>query len=98
VKQRRSALFGARKTRLSSSSEAMNVERWAANKAVHYNEWVNFGKRDVEPVVSAFRELLDYFRCNGCQSWLYVTLKGIPESPRCPCSATNMNLKMKPKA
>jgi hypothetical protein len=76
----------------------MNVERWAANKAVHYNEWVNFGKRDVEPVVSAFRELLDYFRCNGCQSWLYVTLKGIPESPRCPCSATNMNLKMKPKA
>ena len=39
----------------------MNVEQWAANKAVHYNEWANFGKRDFEPVVSAFRELHDCF-------------------------------------
>jgi len=22
----------------------MNVEQWAANKAVHCNEWANFGK------------------------------------------------------
>lgn len=90
-------IAGTRKTTLSSSSGAMNVEQWAVNKAVHYNEWANFGKRDFEPVVSAFRELLDCFRCNDCQSWLYVTPKGIPESLRCPCSGTNMNLKVKPK-
>jgi hypothetical protein len=59
-------IAGARKTTLSSSSGAMNVEQWAVNKAVHYNEWANSGKRDFEPVVSAFRELLDCFRCNDC--------------------------------
>ena len=62
-----------RKALLSSSSAAMSVEQWAVNKAVHYNEWANFGKKDFEPVVSAFRELLECFLCEKCKSWLYVT-------------------------
>lgn len=86
----------ARKTTLSSCNAARNVEQWAVNKAVHYNEWANFGKRDFEPVVSAFRELLNCFRCNDCQSWLYATPRGRPEALRCHCSAINMNLKTKP--
>ena len=65
-----------RKAMLSSSSGAINVEQWAVNKAVHYNEWANFGKKDFEPVVGAFKELLDCFRCTNCQSWLYVTPRG----------------------
>jgi DNA repair exonuclease SbcCD ATPase subunit len=87
----------ARKMLLSSSNAATNVEQWAVNRAVHYNEWANFGRRDFEPVVAAFRELLDCFRCTDCQSWLYVTPRASPESLRCPCSAINMNLKSKPK-
>ena len=87
-----------RKKMLSSSSGAINVEQWAVNRAVHYNEWANFGKKDFEPVVGAFRELLDCFRCASCQSWLYATPRGPnPESLRCPCSAFNINLKVKPK-
>jgi hypothetical protein len=43
------------------------------NKAVHDNEWANFGKKDFEPVVAAFKELLGCFRCETCESWLYVT-------------------------
>src|SRR6266403_6069561 len=31
-----------RKTALSDSNGAANVEQWAVNKAVHYNEWANF--------------------------------------------------------
>jgi len=85
------------KAALSGSSAASNVEQWAVNKAVHYNEWANFGKKDFEPVVAAFRELLDCFRCKDCQSWLYTSPRGIPEALRCPCTATNMNLKSKPK-
>jgi hypothetical protein len=89
---------GSRKALLSSSNAAINVEQWAVNKAVHYNEWANFGRKDFEPVVGAFRELLDCFRCADCQSWLYVSpSRGSPESLRCPCSAINMNLKTKPK-
>jgi hypothetical protein len=87
----------ARKATLSGSSAASNVGQWAVNKAVHYNEWANFGKKDFEPVVAAFRELLECFRCKDCQSWFYVTPKGIPESLRCACSGINMNLKGKPK-
>jgi hypothetical protein len=88
----------ARKTVLSSSNAATSVEQWAVNRAVHYNEWANFGRKDFEPVVSAFKELLDCFRCADCQSWLYVTpSRGTAESLRCPCSEINMNLKPKPK-
>ncbi|MER9926712.1 AAA family ATPase [Mesorhizobium sp. M0048] len=83
-----------RKTTLSGSSGASNVEQWAVNKAVHYNEWANFGKKDFEPVVAAFKELLECLRCKDCQSWLYVTPRsGSPESLRCQCSAVNLNLK-----
>ena len=68
------------------------------NKAVHYNAWANFGKKDFEPVVAAFKELLESFRCGDCQSWLYVSpTRGTPEALRCQCMAINMNLKVKPK-
>jgi predicted ATP-binding protein involved in virulence len=88
----------SRKALLSSSNAAINVEQWAVNKAVHYNEWANFGRNDFEPVVAAFKELLDCFRCVDCQSWLYLSPARVsPESLRCPCSAINMNLKAKPK-
>ena len=52
---------GKRKNVLSTSNAAINVEQWAVNKAVHYNEWANFGKKDFEPVVAAFKELLGCF-------------------------------------
>jgi hypothetical protein len=87
------------KKTLSTSNAVTDVERWAVNKAVHYNEWANFGKKDFEPVVGAFKELLSCFRCESkaCQSWLYVSPRGTPESLRCACNAVNMNLKLKPK-
>ena len=86
-----------RKAALSTAAAASNVEQWAVNKAVHYNEWANFGKKDFEPVVAAFKALFVCFRCETCESWLYVTPRGIPESLRCSCSATNFNLGKNPK-
>lgn len=88
----------ARKKALSESNAASSVEQWAVNKAVHYNAWANFGKKDFEPVVATFKELLDSFRCADCQSWLYVTpARGTPESLRCHCSGISLNLKAKLK-
>lgn len=87
-----------RKKALSSSNAATGVEQWAVNKAVHYNEWANFNKKDFEPVVAAFQELLGCFTCEKCHSWLYVIPpRGTSESLRCPCSAVNLNLKAKGK-
>lgn len=88
----------ARRGALSAAAAASNVEQWAVNKAVHYNEWANFGKKDFEPVVVAFKNLLDCFRCAACGSWLHVTPRGShPESLRCGCNDLNFNLKMKGK-
>lgn len=88
----------SRKAALSSSSGASSVEQWAVNKAVHYNEWANFGRKDFEPVVAAFKELLDCLQCKDCQSWLYISPRGSrPESLRCQCNCVNFNLKTKPK-
>lgn len=88
---------GHRKAALSTSNAAMTVEQWAVNKAVHYNEWAKFEKKDFEPVVAAFKDLLGCFNCPTCESWLYVTPRGNPESLRCACNATNLNLKSRPK-
>ena len=87
----------ARKAALAAASAATNVEQWAVNKAVHYNEWANFGKKDFEPVVAAFRDLLGCFRCGPCDSWIYLTPRVNPESVRCDCNGINLNLKLKPK-
>jgi hypothetical protein len=88
---------GKRKAELSTSSGAWNVENWAVNKAVHYNAWANFGKKDFEPVVAAFKELLGCFRCENCESWIYITPRGTPECVRCDCNAISLNVKPKPK-
>jgi hypothetical protein len=87
----------ARRDELKQSAAAQNVEQWAVNKAVHYNAWANFGKKDFEPVVAAFKDLMSCFRCNKCDSWLYVTPRVNTETLRCLCNAISLNLKMKTK-
>ena len=86
---------GKLKMALSTSASASGVEQWAVNRAVHYNEWANFGKRDFEPVVAAFKELLRCFSCKTCKSWVYVAPRGTPASLRCDCNAISLNLKKK---
>ena len=82
-----------RKTALSTSNTAIKVEQWA----VHYNPWANFGKKDFEPVVAAYKELLACFICPVCDSWLYAALRLNPESLRCACNAVNLDLKAREK-
>ena len=47
---------------------ACGGEQWIINKAIHYNEWANLSKEDFKPVVDAFKQLLDQFRCTKCES------------------------------
>ncbi len=83
---------------LAASNGARNVEQWAVNKALHSNEWANFGRKDFQPVVAADKDLVSQFRCDGCQSWLYVTPRApSPELLRCSCLTVNINLKAKTK-
>ncbi len=77
---------GSEKPRSPPRTRRADVEQWAVNKAVHYNEWANFGKTDFEPVVAAFRELLDCFPCSDCDSWLYVTPRQFRSPAMSHCS------------
>lgn len=87
-----------RKKALSESNGAVNVAQWAVNKALHYNAWANFSRKDFEPVVTAFKELLDGLKCNRCGSWLYVMPRASrPETLRCVCDSLRFNLNPKPK-
>ena len=88
---------GKQKGVLSTCNGATSVEQWAVNKAVHYNEWANFGKKDFQPVVVAFKELLECFRCKSCEAWLHISPRANPETLRCACNKINFNLKQKPK-
>ena len=86
-----------RKQFISTCDAAMRVEQWAINKLVHYNAWTNFGKSDFEPVVKAFKELLECFRCKNCDGWIYVLPRVNPQSLRCSCADIDFNLTPKPK-
>jgi hypothetical protein len=77
---------------------ASNVEQWQINTAVHYNAWDSLTKEDFQPVVRAFRNLLNQFRCPDCQENLRVSpTRGTAETIRCECGGMNINLVKRPR-
>jgi len=52
---------------------------------------------DFKPVVAAFKELMECFRCKTCNGWIYVLPKVNPQSLRCTCEDVSFNLTIKPK-
>ena len=43
-----------------------NVENWAVNASVHYNNWSELTENDFRPVVDAFNDLYQLFLCSKC--------------------------------
>jgi len=73
-----------------------NIEQWAVNPNVHYNNWVNFTIEDFRPVVDAFRDLFEVFICQKCRCMLKLASHGvIPVSFGCKCGAINFTLQRK---
>lgn len=73
-----------------------NMEQWAININVHYNNWTNFSKQDFIPVVQAYQDLSALFVCNNCNSLLTLIMdKNQPDSLKCKCGTINWNLKKK---
>jgi hypothetical protein len=69
------------------------VEQWGINESVHYSRWGEFSKNDFEPIVEAFKDLHDLFKCSKCQGQLFVTLKNKePQDIRCLCGQVTYNL------
>ena len=77
---------------------AQSEENWAVNALIHYNAWAEMTKADFRPVVQAWREFIETFRCvnPACDSWIYVSgAPGREEAFRCSCGQFNLNLKPK---
>jgi hypothetical protein len=69
------------------------AEEWAVNENVHYNAWTNFSRPDMVPVVEAFHDLFDVFRCLSCQRALRMVATGpTPAGVQCGCGAVSWNL------
>jgi recombinational DNA repair ATPase RecF len=76
--------------------EASQIEQWAINTAVHYNEWENFTETEFQNVVDAFNNLCELFVCSKCGKFIRVVdVRNKPDSLRCDCGTVNFNLVMK---
>lgn len=85
--------IGDLETAFATAAAASNAEQWQVNTAVHYNQWASLHKNDFKPVVAAFRDLTDKFRCHDCSGLIYVVPdRGKPEALRCGCATINVNL------
>lgn len=76
----------------------VNNEWPFVNLEVHYNDWSNLSPEDFRPVVEAFSELWEVFRCKRpeCRSVLRLTRYGtVEDSVTCACGAVNWKLTQK---
>lgn len=90
-------IIDEREKKVANSFQASNAEQWQINPAVHYNEWANLTASDFRPVAAAFHDLVQNLFCDNpeCGGLYYLTFtsqKG-PDSLRCACRKTNINLK-----
>lgn len=73
------------------------MEQWAINKSVHYNEWANLTPDEFRAVVSAYRELLAAFLCPSCDGWIdLLSGDSAGAALACGCKQTCLNLQRKP--
>ncbi len=85
--------LGVQESRAKQIFDRTQVEQWAVNVNVHYNQWANFSVNDFQPVVEAFQDLYALFVCMRCKAMLHVVSRGpTNESVRCACGQVNWNL------
>lgn len=76
--------------------DRINMERWAVNPALHYNQWADFTPQDFKPVVDSFHDLFSIFKCNKCGTLLHLVINGPrAEAVKCNCGNITWNLKDK---
>jgi ABC-type branched-subunit amino acid transport system ATPase component len=75
-----------------------NADQWQVNSSVHFNEWANLNSNDFRPLLSAFKNLLSFFKCDECRASIYLVSKGYEhETLKCSCGKTNIDFVTKKK-
>jgi len=75
-------------------SQATNVEFWAVNPVVHYNEWANLDAAEFGKVVTAYRSLFHLISCSNCGGFLHLTYDASfsKDSMKCSCGTLQFDL------
>lgn len=85
-----------KKAEITAARDKSNLEGWQTNSAVHYNEWANLQRNDFEPVVAAYKDFVEQFKCPQCNGMIYLVFdRGSKQALRCNCAHTNFNLAKK---
>lgn len=69
----------------SNAIKKSQAEQWIINQEVHYNNWTNFTKEDLIPVVEAFKDLCLLFECNICHTMFGVYTSVDHSVVHCAC-------------
>ena len=72
--------------------DRINMEQWAINPTVHFNNWENMSRQDFIPVVEAFKDLHALFQCSKCGFLLELIEPRKPKVVKCNCGRVNWNL------
>ena len=73
--------------------DRINMEQWAINPAVHFNNWENMSRQDFIPVVEAFKDLHALFQCSKCGFLLELIDPKRQRVVKCRCSRVSWNLR-----
>lgn len=85
------------KIRFEEINKRQEIERWAINPSTHFNEWENFTANDFLPLISAYKDFFDSFKCPSCGAIVRVVKnKNREDSLSCPCKTILYNLEIKP--
>lgn len=77
---------------------ATGAEKWAVNKAIHFDSWFTLGKEDFRDVVRSMQNMCEQFLCSKCGGSIHLALRDhSPVAIRCSCQDISWNLESKSK-
>jgi AAA15 family ATPase/GTPase len=94
-KQDQVKIYAELETQFKENVDRSQSEQWAVNENVHYNKWADFTKADLLPVIEAFQDFEEMFKCSKCGGFIGITQQGyIEKSVKCPCGNISWNLEV----
>ena len=83
-------------SQLNETIQQTQIEQWGINENVHYSKWADFHKNDFLPIVEAFKDFEDIFKCSKCGGMIALQGNAAKESiVKCPCGTISWNLEPK---
>ncbi|MBD3204460.1 AAA family ATPase [Candidatus Woesearchaeota archaeon] len=70
-------------SKIKEAYKRTKANQWAVNASVHYNQWAELSPTEFKPIVKAFHDLFESFRCPECHSLIKKTKNSSNKSLSC---------------